>query len=215
MRFAGRLNTAWHLFLAVVPLAMASASSVRADTLTFDDVTTASFADVPNGYGGLNWSNMGVYDGSGGVGGSGYINGRVSGTYVAFNEYALTATVSHGSFTFNSAYFTAAWNNGLNVTVDGYLNNVLVDTKSFTVDTAGPTLVNFDFQGIDKLVFNSFGCTPDNTYLGHGAGAHFAMDNFTFNEATVAPLPSPVLMGMTLLGGTGLAHFFRRRKLSL
>lgn len=196
-----------------------TASPVRADTLTFDNVTASGAAILPNGYGGLNWSKFGVYDGSGVVGGqSGYINGQVSPNFVAYNLFAEQAITSGAPFTFNSAYFAAAWNDGLTVTVKGYVSGVQVDTKTFTVDTQAPKLETFNWSGVDELTFDSVGGTnhgfggsiSGRDYGFSEFGAHFTMDNFRFNEAVAAPAPATAYAGLVLLGLLG-AHKLRRR----
>jgi hypothetical protein len=68
---------------------------------------------------------------------SGYVNGVVSGTEVAFTPYGDPAAFSGSPFTFNSAYFTAAWYDGLDIHVDGYLASTLVYSTDFIVNTVG------------------------------------------------------------------------------
>lgn len=178
--------------------------------LTFDDINTNQEGFIPNGYGGLNWNNFAYENGTTyGAPLSGYANGRVSGDYVAFNAFANQAITSGSPFTFNSAYFTAAWHNGLNITVTGYLAGNQVDQTTFTVNTTGPTLEVFNWVNVDQLVFNSSGgVNPGN--LG-GDGDHFAMDNFAFDEAVnAAPLPSSAIAGLGLFGLLSVAQFRRR-----
>ena len=158
--------------------------------LNFDDITSQVTDDVviPDGYGGLNWDKFGVihkdfYDDDG------FENGTVSGDYVAFNRGSLSASVSNGTFDFVGAYLTAAWNNGLNIDVEGFLGPTPLYSTTVIVDTTGPTWFDFDYTGIDKVVFTSYGGT--NAGL-DGSGTHFAMDNFTF-------IPEPatiVLLGL-------------------
>jgi len=158
--------------------------------LNFDDITSQVTEDVviPDGYGGLNWDEFGVihkdfWDNDG------FENGTVSGNYVAFNRHAAAASTYNESFDFVGAYLTAAWNNGLNIDVEGFLGPTLLYSTTVTVDTTGPTWFDFDYTGIDKVVFTSYGGT--NAGL-DGNGTHFAMDNFTF-------IPEPatiVLLGL-------------------
>jgi hypothetical protein len=178
-------------------------SGAQAATVTFDDVTTDVFAEVPNGYGGLNWSNVYVIDPVADSGElppeSGYRNGIVSGGYVAYDGLGTTATVAAGSFNFNSVYLTAAWYNDLLVQVDGYAGGVLKYSQTVTVQPTAPTLFTFDYLAIDSLVF-----TPsEGTEAGYeGGGQMFVMDDFTFAKAEgVIPLPSAFPAGLALLGG--------------
>ena len=128
--------------------------------------------------------------------GSGYDTGTVSAPFAAFNAFADPAVVSDGVFDFAGAYLTAAWNNGLNIRVQGYLGTTEIYAQTVTVDTTGPTWFDFNYYGIDSLRFSSSGGT--NAGLG-GAGEHFAMDNFT-----VVPVPGAALLGILGLGAVGV-----------
>ena len=151
----------------------------QAAILTFDDITTGPILGyIPDDYGGFNWnSEWGIVSSSNNPG-SGYDNGTVSGEYVAFNLYYDDVTITRDSvFDFQGVYLTAAWDNGLNITIDGYLDSSLEYTTTVIVDTTGPTLFDLNYLGIDKLEFTAFGGTDAG--LG-GNGSYFAMDNFTF-----------------------------------
>jgi hypothetical protein len=188
---------------------MFAGGPAAATTLTFDDISSAAVGTIPDGYGGLNWDNVGFYDGSD-FANSGYENGRVSGTHVAFNVNAFTATVSGPTFDFNSAYLTAAWNNDLNITVTGLSGGTELYSQTVIVDPFGPTLFNFNFIGIDQLTFASFGGTNAGLET-FGTGEHFVMDDFTFNRSAGVPDGGSAL-ALFGLGMIGLSTL--RRKLS-
>lgn len=182
-------------------------NATQAAVLTFDDLG-GNQIPIPNGYGGLNWSNMYVLDTST-FQPSGYVNGVVSGTNVAYNAFANLAIVSQTNFDFNGAYFTAAWNDGLSILAEGKKNGVLLFSQQITVNTNAPTFFGFNFSGIDSLYLSSFGGI-DNPLYG-GQGEHFAMDNFTYNN-TVVPVPAAIwLFGSGLMG---LLRFTRRKSVS-
>jgi len=200
--------------LTMLTLGLWVTQSANATVLTFDDLTplTTSPGTIANGYGGLDWTDMGYLNSpihNGGT--SGYVGGTVSGDYVAFNEFANVATVSDGLFDFNSAYLASAWNDNLSVTVKGFLGGT--ETYSVTINNlqysqtqgATATLTNFNFLGIDSLVFTSFGGTDADANDG-GSGNHFVMDNFTFN------VPEPGVLALLSLGlfGIGAARRFRK-----
>lgn len=176
--------------------------SLMATVLTFDDVTLALDGPIPNGYGGLNWTNMYVLNSTNpALAGSGYDNGTVSGEYVAFNWFANIATASNGIFDFNGAYLTGAWRDGLSITVTGFFGAAELYTQTVVVDHDAPTWFGFNYLGIDRVEFESFGGV-EVPGLG-GEGAHFAMDNFTINEV-VDDRPTSVPDGgstLVLLGG--------------
>ena len=206
--------------IAAAVLAAGVSSPIAADTLTFDDLTPTAPGGtaIPASYGGLNWSNFyflnATTDTTYGLF-NGYRQGRVSGDNVAFNGSATTASLTGGgAFDFQSASLTAAWNDGLTVTVQAYLGNTLKYTKTLTIDSTAPTLVNFNFAAIDRLTFDSAGGTPH----GYGfIGDQFALDNFTFGvsqtsvptDPTGVPLPTIASTGIALLGG---AAVLRRRR---
>jgi hypothetical protein len=197
--------------LATIAVALVLATDVRATTLTFDDLPTAYIygSFVPNGYGGLNWSNMDYlnpatvqypYPATG----SGYQNGMLSSPNVAFNGQANPVIVNGDQFTFNSAYFTGAWNDGLTISIEGYKDSGRPYTATFTVNTTSPTLEVFNWTGLNTLVFTSNGGV--NHGYGDG-GFEFAMDNMTINEV---PEP-PALVLLTVGAVSLLAYAWRRR----
>jgi hypothetical protein len=211
MRSTGRLCSA----LAGAAILFGGIRQAHAETLTFDDLNPAG--DLSNGYGGFNWSNFSVLDSTTYDAGheNGYANGTVSTDYVAYNlNSALEAVIgASSSFTFNSAYFTGAWNNGLTISVTGLSSSNVVDQTSITVDSTAPTLETFNWTGVDTVEFTSSGGTNAGY---NGSGEYFAMDNFRFNEpvpdGATTPLPSTAYAGLGLLGGLGCWMLARRRK---
>jgi hypothetical protein len=168
----------WLIGICTV-MAMMFATTANAQLmLDFDDITTdvSDAVIIPDGYGGLDWDAFGVIHKD--VWGSdGYENGTVSGNYVAYNRFAAVATVDDGLFMFDGAYLTAAWNEDLNIDIDGYVDGSLVQSTTVVVDPYAPTWFDFGWV-VDELVFASYGGT--NAGL-DGSGTHFAMDNFTYS----------------------------------
>ncbi len=181
-------------------------NAANAVVVDFDDLRNRTF--VYDGYQGLDWGNMYVLDTSS-YQDSGYVNGTVSGNNVVLNAWAGVASVEEGStFDFNGAFLTGAWRDGLNIEVTGSLDGDTIYSETVVVDSDAATWFSFDFFGIDSLVFSSFGGVENPNY--RGSGAHFAMDNFTFNESVSAvPLPAGLwLFGTALLALGGI----RRRQ---
>ena len=173
-----------------------TAGSAQADigVHTFDEIG-GNGGPMPNGYGGFNWKigswtewyylNAPAF----GIKPSGYLNGMVSSPNVAYSQGLKASTISGGLFDFGGAYLTAAWRDGLNIKVDGYLGATQLYTQTVIVNTTGPTWFDFNYYGIDKLEFLSSGGTQNPDL--NGQGFHFAMDNFT-----VVPAPAAALLGM-------------------
>lgn len=194
--------------IALAALLAASLGAAHAAVLTFDDVSTSSA--IPAGYGGLDWSNFYSHTGidTFNYGGTGYVNGLVSGTQDVYNANATAATVSAISaqgFNLADAYFTGAWNNGLKIVADATFENGQHDSKTFFVDTTGPVDEHFNWSGLASVTFTSSGGTPQ---LGlTGSGTHFVMDNF--NTTLAVPEASNTAM---LLAGIGLLAVAARRR---
>jgi opacity protein-like surface antigen len=184
--------------LACAALAAAMASiPVRADVITFDDLSVAAgtYTPIANGYAGLNWNNFYVYN-TQGLAPSGYVNGTVSGTNVAFNAGGNEAIVSSAAFVLNSAYFTAAWNDGMTIDVHGYLGGNSVGDAVFTINTQAPVLENFNWT-VDDVTFTTSGGT-NHGYS--GVGTQFAMDNLTINSSVPEPAMAVPVTAMMALG---------------
>ena len=187
---------------AALTAALLAPGVSHATLVTFDDLTCGEGAQVPTSYSGLTWDNFYCMDSSARV--DGYHNGAVSPSNVAFNWFSNPANFSissPSSFTLNSAYLTAAWNNGLNVQVQAYRSGSLVSTTNHVLQTTGPLLVNFNLVNVDQVVFTSSGGI--NAGFG-GSGEHFVMDNLVVNETIGTATPVPTLSQWSLLLLSGL-----------
>ena len=124
----------------------------------FDDFTTANtLAEIPNGYGGLNWSNW-VATHRILYGGPGYVNVATSGEYVAYNSSGNPATVSSDQpFDFVGASVGSAWPEGeqYDVVVRAWRGDELVHVDRLSPSTAGPVFFDADYRSITRLVMES------------------------------------------------------------
>lgn len=206
----------------IIALAIFGMRSAQATVLTFDDLNgIGGGITIPNGYNGLNWDavvviNPGVnYYENGNLvtfKGSGVINGIVSPPNVAIAGFGLTnvgipaiVSVPNGSFNFNSVYLTAAYDNDLNILVQGSLNGVTKYSETVIVNDASPTDFNFNYLDIDTLTFTSSGGVPSYSSTGSPL---FVLDNFTYNE----PVPEPKTILGILVGGSFLLGLSRKYK---
>jgi hypothetical protein len=202
-------------FVLAVFIVVALAAVANAETLAFDDLDPSQSSVIPDGYGGLNWTNVNVVDGTNyGVNygtPSGYEHGVISPRNVAFNAGGYPAEISGAPFAFDSAYFTAAWKDGLNVQVVGYLVGTIVETANFVVDTSGPTLKTFNWPEVDTVTFTTSGGTPHGYIVG-GLPAdegQFAMDDFRFT-----PVPEPSSLSLLISAIVGSAIVYLRPRLA-
>lgn len=92
----------------------------------------------------------------------------------------------------HSGWFTSGSAEDMSLTVNGYLGNALLCTRTVVLNGSGPQLINLDFCGVDSIGF-----------VGNG----FIMDDLSYDFAGV-PEPSSLL---ALAGSLGCLTLFLRR----
>ena len=183
------------VFLSVATASLTTAASPV--LITFDDINAPSggspnFPAPPAGYNGLQWYNFQVLDAVHSPR-SGYHDGVVSPNNVAFNNGGEPANFSSsGAFDLDSAYLTAAWNDGLQVEAQGFVGGVLTYDNTYTLSPTAASLINFDYLGVDEVKFTSSGGTHHSGYI--GIGTQFAMDNLVIST------PEPGTIGLLIFG---------------
>ncbi|WP_331345184.1 hypothetical protein [Cellvibrio sp. UBA7661] len=192
------------LFLSLLlSLGLSAAATTQAAVITFDDLPATELDAIPTGYRGFNWGASHMvnvnYFHKDLIPGTGFENGVVSGDYAAFNFLATTSTITGDIFDFNGAYLTAGWNDGLNIEVTGFLNNLALFTKTVVVSTQQAQWFDFSFVGINSLSLRAWGGTSIDGTTGND---FFIMDNFTYNEATSVSESSS--LALLLLGVAGI-----------
>ena len=221
----GRLMLTFTLISAL----LLGTAAVAQTTVTFDDLSTpgqdgtAGLGSIPNPYAGLNWTCLGnptcqVVNGpTYGANPSGYQGAVVSPSNVLSTGYGAGQTASQltiapaagGTFTFNSAYFTGAWLDGVTVSVAGMNGANEVDSAKFVLGAAGiPTLYSFNWSNLTSVLITPSGGTP------HAGYAYslliLAIDNLTYNgpvasqQYMVTPIPAPTQYPSGSMVGYGI-----------
>jgi hypothetical protein len=169
------------------------ANPAAAKLITFHDLPDSSpYQRIPNPYDGFDWSPHFLYlDGVDYLYPSGYQTSVVTPPNVAFNGGGSNGAPPppvnfsrRAPFELDSFYLTAAWRNGLEVTVTGKLNGAVVDTTTLTVNTSGPTLETFNWD-VNEVVFNSV--------LGSGVPVSFEGYQFVLDNVSVGPVPDSAI----------------------
>jgi hypothetical protein len=191
------------IFSAVVVLVLwLLVSGVQATTLNFDDISAPGLGvSMPAGYGGLDWNNFYVCQYNAyGSGYPGIANGVVSYDNVAYVPQGQSGSFSAATpFTLNSGYFTSTSYDNNQLTVTAYNGATQVFSNSWTLNTEGPLLINFDWAGVT---------TVDFTNSGYG----FVMDNLEINDPTPAvPELNPSILAALGFALTPLGCVIRRR----
>ena len=144
---------------------------------------------------------------------TGYCRGLVDGDSVGYswNSVGSPASITSniGAFDFNGVYITAAWENGLGVSIQGLSGGVVTYSQDFLIDDDAPLWTASNFVGIDEL---RIWTTPGVDAGTPGGGSFVALDLFTFNEAIlVAPVPLPAGLPLLVAGLAGLGVLRSRR----
>ena len=186
------------ILLALVACSLLGLPEVtKAVVLDFDDITTETLAAIPDGYEGLNWDEFITVSSSHASGV--FSHGVESPSYVAACGSVHAGTVSHDTLTFDfeSVYMTAGWTSTLDVITQGYLGETLVYEETNTVSTSGPVKFDFNWTGIDELVF-----IPDG-----GAGSN---KDILLDDLSIRVVPEPASTLVVLVGGSiiGLVRRF-------
>jgi hypothetical protein len=154
--------------ILLMSLALLVTGSANAGTITFEDGAYTGNA-ITSGYQGFQWSNMYAMPGAD-LAGTGYENGIVSGTTIAFNGSADPASFWRAeTFSLMSIEVTKAWTAGIS-RFEGFSGGALLYSMDVFSTTLAPTHVVFNWHGIDKVTvsdpFRSFQTVVDDIVIG-------------------------------------------------
>jgi hypothetical protein len=181
---------------------------VSQQTLGFDDIgETPYHGEIPNGYGGFSWLNLGYLNTTyPKCQSTGYAVAATSGDYVAYAQNVVVS-ITGETFDWISAYFTAVIDPNLEIKCQGWREDVLLYETSLFANANNPILVMPEFLGIDRLSITSI-----------GGSSYWAMDDFTTGAGTTpaAPVPEPATMilfgsGLVILAGRARARKFFKK----
>ncbi len=96
-----------------------------------------------------------------------------------------------------SGFFTAAWENDLEVTVSGYAGGIEVGQSIFWIESGFPSREVFNFGTVDEITFVTSGGTDAGLT---GSGQQLVIDNMTIDM----PEPAGVLVFCAVAGFVSL-----------
>ena len=188
---------------------MLGAGSSFASPSTFGFDTLTPFTTPPSGYAGITtWNGSFQVVNDTCCGASGYANGNVSPNNEIYDLGGLPAQFGANgdpTFTLDSFFVTASWNDGMNLSIIGLLNGVQVgsDNVNLTINTAGPLFASLNWAGVNEVDFVSSGGV-NHGY--NGSGTHFVIDDLTVNNT-----PEPASMVLLGSGILAVANKLRKR----
>ena len=187
------------LLLTAGLLAPAGAAHAQAMSQNFDALACTDadpYLSLSN-EGGLTWSNFLCLKTDTYPYVSGYQPGTTSGTNVAFAYPGSTATLSRSGdnvFSLVNAQVTAAWSDGMTLTIRGFLDSTPVATITLTPLTSAPILVDLSaMHNVNRVEFSRSGGTQHSGWSGNGNQIVIDDLNYILGPAhtvTVSPVPA-------------------------
>jgi hypothetical protein len=207
-----------------------SAYAHASTVLDFEDFYPETLDIISDGYAGFEWRavdevsnfNMGFYSPSlrsecsttGGVFAGGYCNGTVSGDFVAFrgtaNQFGPATIRRSEDFNALSVFVTSPWNDGADLVVRGLSNGVELYREDFIISTSVASFLQLNYLGIDTVTFQATG----GVNAGYGSsGEGVVIDDFTYSEVSLIPIPASFWLWVVGLGVMG--YYNSRQQKSL
>ncbi|PBB94872.1 hypothetical protein [Mesorhizobium sp. WSM3862] len=110
-------------------------------TIGFDDITTRGLSKIPSGYAGLDWYNLNAMSRDHTRNSEGYVNGNVSGAYIAYTSSGHPAEFGRAApFGFHSVMLSAAWlrSEGESALVESWLGDELIARDEVALSALAP-----------------------------------------------------------------------------
>ena len=122
-----------------------------------------------------------------------------------FDGTSPSSVSSAAPFNLYSAFLTAAWNDNLQLEVQGYTGTTLVYDNTYILSAVNPTLIEFDYFDVNEVDFLPSGGTHHGGYP--GIGEQFVIDNMFVQT------PEPSILSLLILGAHGITkHIFKTQK---
>ncbi|MDX8452900.1 hypothetical protein RFM98_09045 [Mesorhizobium sp. VK9D] len=121
------------------PGALAPDAALKA--IGFDDITPRGLCKVPSGHAGLDWRNLNAMAHDHTANSEGYVNGNVSGAYIAYTSSGHPAEFGRAApFGFHSVMLTAAWltSEGEVALVESWLGEDLIARNEIVLSALAP-----------------------------------------------------------------------------
>jgi hypothetical protein len=194
----GRLALLRKLVLITGLLSASLGNALASPTvLNFDDLSGDPAQPIAAGYGGFEWQTLASIRAADWPA-SGFAHSAVSGANAAYNWDGGAVSIrwtGAGSFNFNGAYFTSAWQEQ-ELVFEGWQGGQLrhATLDSVLIGRDGPLWVHLGWDGIDELrIYNS--------------ANQWAMDDFSFTAA----VPEPATLWLLLPSGLAVLASRRQR----
>ncbi|MBZ9869085.1 hypothetical protein LB515_27225 [Mesorhizobium sp. CA15] len=132
----------------------ALAPDAALNAIGFDDITPRGLCKVPSGHAGLDWRNLNAMARDHTANSEGYVNGNVSGAYIAYTSSGHPAEFGRATpFGFHSVMLTAAWlaSEGETALVESWLGEELIASDEIALSALAPVQYAPMLQAVTRV----------------------------------------------------------------